>query len=62
VQDIDHRLNTWLTKCGQPPRLGPSDTDSRRAERQRFENIRTATDSTVDKYGYAAANRRDNFG
>ena len=62
VQDIDHRLNTRLAKCGQSPRLGPSDTDSGRAQRQRFEDIRTATDPAVDKYGSAAVYRRDDFG
>src|SRR4029077_20770508 len=61
AQNGDHRFDALLPKRRQAPNVGTPDPDGGRAERQRFENVRAATEPTVDEHWNFPCGARQNF-
>src|SRR6188508_483301 len=55
-QEDEHGLDALLPERPEAPDVGPADADGRRAQRQRFEDVRPATDAAVEHDRHATSN------
>src|SRR5262245_1189219 len=61
-QDVEHPLDALLSEGGEPPDIGPPDTDRIGAERERLEGVGAAADAAVHEHGDAAVHGRRHLG
>src|SRR5438094_7447192 len=62
LQNIDDAIDSCLTKSPKPPEERPAYADCFCAERERFEDVGAAAESSVDENGDAVTSLAHDFG
>src|SRR5579863_3337635 len=56
-----YALDSGLAECRKAPNVGAADSNRGRAQRQRFVDVGTPPDASVQKHGNLAADRLNHF-
>src|SRR5436190_13542882 len=57
IEDLEHAVDTGLAERGEPPDVGPANTDGAGTEAKRLQDVGATAYAAIDEHGNASAHR-----